>query len=249
VAWYREWFGEEYLGLYSHRDRGEAEEHVGFVVRVLPGRPHAVLDLACGAGRHTAALRSRGLRALGVDRSLLLLAESRQTGTPSWPRVAGDMRCLPFVDESFDWVLNFFTSFGYFETDEENVRVLAEIRRVLTGGGSFLIDFLNLDYALAHLAPEDSLRLEGDEERLAEIDRWWDAHSRRLNKRIRVYRRGESSPARTFLESVRGYRPEEVAAQLDGAGLEVTARYGDFRGRPYAGASSERLILVGRRAA
>ena len=60
MAWYKEWFGEDYLELYSHRDEPEAEAHIDFVEHHLgpsrDGWPHAVLDLACGAGRHTAAL-------------------------------------------------------------------------------------------------------------------------------------------------------------------------------------------------
>ncbi len=128
MAWYKEWFGEDYLELYSHRDESEAEEHVGFVERHLAGpKPRAVLDLACGAGRHTAALRRRGYRTLGVDLSLTLLVRAE-----GLPRVAGDMRRLPFAAESFDWVLNFFTSFGYFESERENFQVLEEAVRVLT---------------------------------------------------------------------------------------------------------------------
>ncbi len=148
VAWYKEWFGEEYLELYAHRDRGEAERHVDFVQARFGGeRPRAVLDLACGAGRHTAALRQRGCRALGVDLSLTLLSQS-----PELPRVAGDMRCLPFADATFDWVLNFFTSFGYFESERENFRVLEEMVRVMRPGGRFLIDLFNIDRVLATTA-------------------------------------------------------------------------------------------------
>jgi len=126
MAWYKDWFGEEYLELYAHRDAGEADRHVDFVVEHVGGAPRAVLDLACGAGRHTAALRRRGLRTLGVDLSLVLLAHP-----PRVPAAAGDMRCLPFADASFDWVLNFFTSFGYFERERENFRVLEENVRLL----------------------------------------------------------------------------------------------------------------------
>ena len=53
MAWYKDWFGEEYLELYAHRDAGEADRHVDFVVEHVGGAPRAVLDLACGAGRHT----------------------------------------------------------------------------------------------------------------------------------------------------------------------------------------------------
>lgn len=237
MAWYREWFGQDYLDLYAHRDRGEAERAVDAVIAWLgPGRPHAVLDLACGAGRHTEALRRRGLRALGVDLSLTLLATR-----PDLPRVRGDMRRLPFTAASFDWVLNFFTSFGYFESERENFRVLEEIVRLLTPGGRFLIDFLNRDRVLGELSPYDSVEEEG---RRIEIQRWYDPVSCRVNKRITV--RPDGGPPRTYLESVRAYSREEVTIGLSWAGLHVDATYGNFQGASFE-RDSERLILVGKK--
>jgi SAM-dependent methyltransferase len=234
MPWYKKWFGEEYLELYSHRDEREAEEHVDFVERHLGGpHPRVVLDLACGAGRHTAALRRRGYRTLGVDLSLTLLARSEV------PRVAGDMRLLPFAPASFDWVLNFFTSFGYFEQERENFRVLEEVVRVLAPGGRFLIDLMNPGPVLAGLQPCESQVFHG---RVIEIERWYDEGRQRINKRIVVRAAGE--PPRTFLESVRLYRPEEVTVGLRWAGLEVSSLFGNFEGEAYE-RDSERLILTG----
>jgi SAM-dependent methyltransferase len=239
MPWYKEWFGEEYLELYSHRDEPEAEEHVDFVERHLGEPwPRAVLDLACGAGRHTAALRRRGYRTLGLDLSLTLLV--RAAGLP---RVAGDMRRLPFAAGSFDWVLNFFTSFGYFEGERENFQVLEEVVRILTPGGRFLIDLMNPGPALANLNPREAQVLDG---RRAEIERWYDAGRQRINKRIVVSVPGESP--RAFLESVRVYQPEEVTIGLRWAGLEVDALCGNFQGDPYE-RDSERLILIGHKPA
>lgn len=239
MAWYQEWFGEDYLELYAHRDSGEAESHVDFVeARLGAERPRAVLDLACGAGRHTAALRRRGYRALGVDLSLTLLSQS-----PELPRVAGDMRSLPFADATFDWVLNFFTSFGYFERERQNFQVLEEIARVLAPEGRFLIDFLNRDRVLAELKPREVREVGGQQ---VEIERWFDAATERINKRIRLAATG--TPARTYLESVRAYRREEVTIGLRWAGLEVDHLFGNFDGDPFD-SNSERLILLGHRPA
>ncbi|HEV2852450.1 MAG TPA: class I SAM-dependent methyltransferase [Thermoanaerobaculia bacterium] len=239
MPWYKEWFGEEYLELYSHRDESEAGEHVDFVEKHLGSGgswPEAVLDLACGAGRHTATLRRQGYRTLGLDLSLTLLARMRARGLP---RVAGDMRLLPFRAGSFDWVLNFFTSFGYFERERENFRVLEEIVRVLSPGGRFLIDLMNPGPALANLKPRDAQDLDG---RRVEVERRYDAGSHRINKRIVVSAPGE--PPRTFFESVRIYQPEEVIIGLRWAGLEVSSLFGNFQGDPYE-RDSERLILIG----
>ncbi|HVR97889.1 MAG TPA: class I SAM-dependent methyltransferase [Thermoanaerobaculia bacterium] len=235
MAWYKEWFGEEYLELYSHRDESEAEAHVDFVIRRFGSqKPRAVLDLACGAGRHTAVLRRRGYRTLGIDLSLTLLARMGPL-----PHVAGDMRCLPFADGTFDWVLNFFTSFGYFEQEQENFQVLEEIARILPPGGRFLIDLLNPDHALRTLIPNEVQTPEG---RRVEIERWYDAAKQRINKRIRVQTRGDA--ARTFLESVRIYQPDEVTLGLRKAGLEVSGLFGNFQGDRYE-RDSKRLIIVG----
>ena len=264
MAWYKEWFGEEYLDLYSHRDEQEAEAHIDFVERRLgEPRPRTVLDLACGAGRHTAALRRRGYRTLGVDLSLTMLAHAG-----GLPRVAGDMRCLPFAAGSFDWVLNFFTSFGYFEKERENFQVLEEIVRVLVPGGRFLIDIMNSANTLRHLQAREVQRLDGRplqaldrdgkdrrskaarsgagaaDTQTVEIERWYDAATKRINKRIRVQAAAGGGTPRTFLESVRAYQPEEVTIGLHWAGLEVNGLYGNFQGDPY-GSDSERLILVG----
>jgi SAM-dependent methyltransferase len=237
MAWYKEWFGEAYLGLYAHRDASEAEAHVEFVEEHIPGeRPGAVLDLACGAGRHTEALRSRGHRALGLDLSLTLLRQM-----PDLPRVAGDMCCLPFPEGSFDWVLNFFTSFGYFENERQNFAVLQEIRRVLSARGYFLIDLFNLDRVLENLVPRETQELGN---RRVEIERWFDGETRRVNKRIRLL--GDGGQKETFLESVRAYREEEVRIGLHWAGLEVDGVYGSFHGEVFSG-DSERLIFIGHR--
>jgi len=183
-----------------------------------------------------AALRRRGFHALGIDLSILLLAHE-----PRVPAVAGDMCCLPFPDTTFGWVLNFFTSFGYFERERQNFRVLEEIVRVLRPGGRFLIDFLNRDRVLAELKPREQQEVAG---RQVEIERWFDAATQRINKRIRLAVTGRAR--RTYLESVRAYTREEVTIGLRWAGLEVDSLFGNFHGDPFD-RDSERLILVGHR--
>lgn len=236
MAWYKEWFGQEYLELYAHRDEEEAGRHVDFVVKHLEGsRPKRVLDLACGAGRHSAALRKRGYNVVGVDLSVDLLATP-----PRQPQIAaGDMRELPFGAQSFDWVLNFFTSFGYFERERENFRVLEELARLLRPQGRFMIDFLNKDKVLAELQTKEIQEKNG---RRIHIERWYDEATRRINKRMRL----ESLDGRssTYLESVRAYDRAEVTIGARWAGLEVDSLYGNFNGEPYH-RESDRLILVG----
>ena len=149
------------------------------------------------------------------------------------------MCCLPFSNRTFDWVLNFFTSFGYFETEKENFEVISEIARILTPNGRFLIDLFNRDHVLSNLVPREQQNRDGYD---VEIERWFDPRTQRVNKKMRVF--APDREAQTFVESVRAYRREEVEIGLQWAGLEVDELYGNFQGERYH-RDSERLILVG----
>src|SRR5207244_6829176 len=144
MAWYQEWVGEEYLELYAHRDEAEARQQVEFFQRQCGTARGEVLDLACGMGRHLAILKEAGYRAVGCDLSFTLL----RTGFEEYgamPIARADMRSLPFRSASFGGLVNFFTSFGYFATEEENQQVVREKARVLAPGAVFLFDYLNVD--------------------------------------------------------------------------------------------------------
>jgi SAM-dependent methyltransferase len=145
-------FGDDYLHFYTawftedDNDR-EADEVVSWL-GVNPGA--AILDAPCGYGRISNRLADRGFRVVGVDSSALLLDAARRAGSNADYRL-GDLRRLP-VDGPFDAAFSWFTSFGYFE-DEENRRVLSEYRRVLRPGGRLLIETQNHDEFVRRFTP------------------------------------------------------------------------------------------------
>jgi SAM-dependent methyltransferase len=238
--WYRDWFGQEYLALYPHRDEEEARAGVDLVLRVS-GRPAGpVLDLACGAGRHMVVMRQVGLDPVGLDLSDSLLGEARKL-EPRLRLVRGDMRHLPFADGSFDLVANFFTSFGYFEQPEEDRLVLGEIRRVLQAGGHFALDFLNAQRVRDSLIPRDE-RVLG-ERRVVQERRLLDGGTV-VAKEIRIYDPGATTPTSTYYERVRLYSAEELVVMLREAGLGVTHAFGDYEGTS-PGPHRPRHILLG----
>ena len=245
--WYASWFGEEYLALYPERDDREAALQAAFAIEVL--QPYAsrgasgYLDLACGTGRHAVVLADEH-PVVGLDLSLPLLGTARSRpadGRTSYAR--GDMRRLPFRDASFGAVVNFFTSFGYFEDVQDDARVLSEIHRVLAPGGAFLSDMFNSERVIATLASLEEKYLEG--ERVL-IRRRYDPTTRRVEKEIEMGREGSR---RTFREAVRAYREDELAALHESAGFRVAASFGDFDGSPFDVARSPRLILLAAREA
>ena len=83
AEWFEEWFGEEYLHLYPHRNEADAERVVGLLIarRSLGGKAGACLDVACGAGRHLAALERAGAISIRL-RSLPLAADEGPGGHP-----------------------------------------------------------------------------------------------------------------------------------------------------------------------
>ncbi len=155
MAWWESWFGEEYLELYPHRDDEHARREVDFALGHLTPDPLPLLDLCCGSGRHSIPFAQRGFPPVGLDYSAPLLELARaRTGRLSLVR--GDMRRLPFADGVFRSVVNFFTSFGYFLAELDNVAVVTEVARVLQSGGHFLCDTFGIEHALARLVPEES---------------------------------------------------------------------------------------------
>jgi len=235
--WFRAWFGDEYLAIYPHRDEQEAEAAVRLYLRSAPPPAGAILDLACGAGRHLRELLSAGLHGIGLDLSITLLNRARELSPPA-QLVRGDMRQLPFQDEGFAGLTSFFTSFGYFATRAEDEKVAREMRRVLRPGGSFMLDFLNSVRVRAELVEAESSRIQGFEVsvRRSIVD---DTVVKRIH--LQPVDGGEG---RSFVERVRMYEAEELEQLLSEAGLETRDRFGDYRGARFS-PDAERLIFVG----
>ncbi|HEV7587919.1 MAG TPA: class I SAM-dependent methyltransferase [Longimicrobium sp.] len=237
--WFEDWFGEEYLQLYPHRDDEEAERAVALIAAHagLPGGA-SVMDLACGAGRHVEHLREHGYSAFGLDLSLDLLRVARGDGLAV---VRGDMRALPVGTGRVAMVTSFFTSFGYFPDERDDERVLREIRRVLRPGGLFAVDFLNAERVRAGLRERDEVELG---RRRVVQTRELVEEGRVVQKRIEIYEHGKRQP-RVFFERVRLYGPGELGEMLAAAGIEPFAAFGDYGGGP-VGAGAPRVILMGR---
>ncbi|HET9041267.1 MAG TPA: class I SAM-dependent methyltransferase [Gemmatimonadales bacterium] len=234
TEWFEEWFGEEYLQLYPHRDAAEAELAVGLILERTGFAPGwRVLDVACGAGRHARAFESAGARCVGLDLSMALLRVAR--GATGAPLVRADMRALPVRAGSMDLTVNLFTSFGYFERDAEHATALHEMVATLRPRGWFVIDFLNPSVVRARLVPREIQRLDGAEVTVA---RSVSPDGRYVCKTITTPR------GRRFSERVRLFGADEIAAMLTHTGVTVRARFGDYDASALA-PDSPRTILFG----
>jgi SAM-dependent methyltransferase len=209
---------------------------VRLLTRILPWQSGwRVLDVACGAGRHAAALAAAGARPVGIDLSPALLRHAREAGVPL---IRGDMRRLPIRRSSVDLAVNLFTSFGYFERDDEHAAVLRGIAGTIKPGGWFVMDFLNADTVRGTLVPEERQVLGGAPVR---VTRELIDGERFVRKTILT------ADGRRFAERVRLFTPENLEAMMGAAGLDVQGRYGDYDGGPLR-PGAPRALLTARRA-
>ncbi|KDE55470.1 methyltransferase domain-containing protein [Methanoculleus sp. MH98A] len=127
------------------------------IARILHLQPHEkVLDLCCGQGRHTLELSRRGYNAEGLDQSHYLIQRARSTAKKEGLPVRfreGDARRLPYRTDTCDVVLVLGNSFGYFDSVEEDLRILTEVRRILKPWGRVLLDVADGEYLREHFQP------------------------------------------------------------------------------------------------
>lgn len=237
--WYEDAFGELYSVIYAHRTVEAAAPEAAFAANLLDLKPgHHLLDLCCGGGRHLVHFAKITEFAVGLDYSSALLTEGRLLLGAGARIVRADMRAIPFCC-AFDAVTNFFTSFGYFQDDAENMRVMHEMVRVLKPGGRFFVDYVNAANVRDTLCSE-SVRAIGEYE-ITEC-RWIDEAAMRINKAMHVSRGG--TVVCNLGESVRLYEESELRALLEHAGMVWEQTFGNYAGAPFA-PHEPRMIMTG----
>src|SRR5436309_2771962 len=119
--WYKEWFNSPYYHLlYQYRDEEEAENFVHAVVHHLRIAPDSkILDVACGKGRHSKILAKYGFHVTGIDLSPNNIGEARKYESDNLHFEVWDMRQV-YRQNEYDYVFNLFSSFGYFEAEEDD---------------------------------------------------------------------------------------------------------------------------------
>ena len=240
ICWFENWFDSEYYHLlYINRDFSEAELFISNLIENLKIPQGAkVLDLGCGKGRHSIYLNSKGLNVLGVDLSENSVEKASQFEKSGLSFKVGDMR-EPQGHLEFDYVLNLFTSFGYFESDEENEKTLKSISDSLKPGGILVLDFMNAEKVKSNLIPEQFLN-RGD----VNFEIHKSLENNIIKKKISFSDKGKNW---FFEEKVQALVQDDFLGYFRKVQLELVSTFGDYQLHPFNIIDSDRLIFVVRK--
>jgi SAM-dependent methyltransferase len=146
-CWFENWFNTKYYHLlYKGRDEKEAQTFIdNLLVKLNLEVSSKILDVACGKGRHSKYLASKGFEVTGIDLSHESIKEAIAFETDKLTFFEHDMR-LPFRYNYYDIAINLFTSLGYFEDDLDNYKAIGSIAKSIKSKGLIVIDFLNAAY-------------------------------------------------------------------------------------------------------
>ena len=248
--WYKKWFGtKEYLELYKHRNSKDASKISGLITRTLKLPKGAkVLDVACGNGRHSLILASKGYDVLGIDLSDYLINEANKKLRTEYKKQKDhlrfeirDMRDLDHKNE-FDLAVNLFSSFGYFVKDSENFKVFKSISKALKPGGFFFFDFLNEALLRKNIVPFDIS--ERNHNTVVQVR---DIRDNAVYKTIYIISnntKGKAPIVNRYNEMIKLYSLEDFRKSFRKYGLKVIKTFGDYSGNNFNRHSSERLIIL-----
>jgi SAM-dependent methyltransferase len=234
--WFSTWFDSPYYHiLYKNRNEEEAQVFMDNITNYLNMPENgSILDLACGKGRHSIYLNKLGYQVTGVDLSVNSIAIANESSNESLQFKTHDMR--EPMNETYDAVFNLFTSFGYFDTYEDNIKTLKAIKDSINEYGFGVIDFFNSDFIIENLVAEETKEIEGITFKIKRF-----VENKKIIKEIRFEDNGETY---NFTEKVSAFTLTDFEAMMEEAGIYLLEIFGDYKLKKFYKSQSERLIMI-----
>jgi SAM-dependent methyltransferase len=234
--WFSTWFDSPYYHiLYKNRNEEEAQVFMDNITHYLNMPENGtILDLACGKGRHSIYLNKLGYYVTGVDLSENSIAIANESSNESLQFKTHDMR--EPMNKTYDAVFNLFTSFGYFDTYEDNIKTLKAIKDSINEYGFGVIDFFNADFIIENLVAEETKEIDGI---TFNIKRF--VENKKIIKEIRFEDKGETY---NFTEKVSAFTLSDFESMMEEADIFLLEIFGDYKLRKFYKTQSERLIMI-----
>jgi ubiquinone/menaquinone biosynthesis C-methylase UbiE len=234
---------DDYAPYYDWENRQTVgRRDIAFWQRIAAPVKGTILELGCGTGRVAIPLGKTGARVVGIDRSASMLARAqprvrRARLDGAVQLIRGDIRQLPFPDQTFPLVI---APYGILQSllDEELLRAtLKDVTRVLTRGGMFGLELVADLPAWDEYSSRTTLRSargpHGKPIKLIETVRQDRRnHITRFEQEF-VEGRGRGATRRRFKLAFRTLTVPQMVERLEKAGLEVSALLGDYQGGPW----------------
>ncbi len=238
--WFNEWFDSPYYHiLYKDRDEAEARNFIKNISTHLSIQKNdKILDVACGKGRHSIYLNLLGYQVEGIDLSKQNIEIAKSSENDKLHFEVHDMRHT-YKKSHFDYAFNMFTSFGYFEEEQDNQRAISAIADSLKTTGVFVLDFLNPYKVINNLVKEEIKEVEGIE---FHINRSFDGEH--IIKDIKFQDQGESFH---FQEKVKAIRRLSFLDYFRNANLMPLETFGDYSLNEYKPEQSDRMIFIAKK--
>jgi SAM-dependent methyltransferase len=235
--WFQNWFNSPYYHiLYKKRDEEEAELFIDNLCSFLkPSFNTRMLDIACGRGRHAIYLNKKEYDVTGIDLSFSSIKFAQQFENKRLHFFVHDMRHL-FYTNYFDFTFNLFTSFGYFETENDHVNALKSFRKSLKKDGKLVLDYMNSQKIINHLVTRES----------KEVDDITFQISRMVKdgKIIKTIDFEHKNKHFSFKEEVKDFKLDDFKRLFAKAGLAITDIFGDYQLNKFDINESDRLIFI-----
>ncbi|MGW1740142.1 class I SAM-dependent methyltransferase [Nocardia sp. NPDC001965] len=235
--WAAGFFDEGFRETFTILGRFDATESEVEAIATLLRLPRGarILDIPCGFGRHAGPLSRRGYRVVGVDSSPEQLDDARRR-YPDCTFVLTDMRTPPAGP--YDAILNLWTSFGFFDTREEDFAALSAWADVLVPGGKLVMEIDTLEY-FEHRVRKGSepisTQLTQRSDLIGNARYDWTTQELELHWR----RPGWSRRGRLHM-----YSRQELETAIHAAGFDHAAFTSDFSGNPVEIDSSTVIVAT-----
>ena len=237
MSWFANWFDSEYYHvLYKNRDEKEAEFFIENLAEYLGLKKRSkLLDIACGKGRHAKHFNSLGFDVVGVDLSSNSITTAKKEENETLQFFEHDMREI-YQENQFDVVTNLFTSFGYFEKDEDEQKAINAMASNLKKEGLLVIDFMNAKKAQDNLIASEIKIIDGI---TFNIKR--SVSNNHIIKDIHI---SDSKTKHHFQEKVKALTLADFSNFITNSGLKIIDIFGNYKLEEFNAQTSDRLILI-----